>query len=88
MAWKIEFDHRALKEFKKLDRSIQKTMLKYLKERIATADDPRLLGKALADNLKGLWRYRVGNYRIICQVIEDEITILVLRVGHRRLIYE
>jgi len=88
LAWKIEFDHRALKEFKKLDRSIQKTMLKYLKERIATADDPRLLGKALADNLKGLWRYRVGNYRIICQVIEDEITILVLRVGHRRLIYE
>jgi len=88
LAWNIEFDHRALKELKKLDKPIQKKIIEYLKERIETDEDPKRFGKTLGDNLKGLWRYRVGNYRIICQFIDDEVTVLILRVGHRRLVYE
>jgi len=88
LAWKIEFDHRALKELKKLDRAVQRTILNYLKERIANSEDPTQFGKALSKELKGLWRYRVGDHRIICQIINEEITVLVLRVAHRRRVYE
>jgi mRNA interferase RelE/StbE len=87
LAWQINFEDSAFKELSKLDKQIQKNILRYLRDRIALGDDPRRFGQALRNNLAGLWKYRVGNYRIICTINDNELTVLVLRVGHRRQIY-
>ena len=87
MAWKIEIDERALKELKKLGHESQRQIIRYLRERVAEAENPRAFGKALVGNFAGLWRYRVGEYRIICQIKDKEILILVLRVAHRKDVY-
>ncbi len=62
-------------------------MLKYLDKKIATNEDPRRFGAPLRKNLFGLWKYRVGDYRVICDIQDQEITVLVLRVGHRKKVY-
>ena len=87
MRWTYSFDERALKELKKLGRQAQREILMYLDERIATEEDPRRFGKALRGELAGLWRYRVGDYRMICSLKEGQMLVLVLRVGHRRDVY-
>jgi mRNA interferase RelE/StbE len=87
LAWQINFEDSAFKELSKLDKQAQKNILRYLRNRIAVSDDPRNFGQALRANLSGLWKYRVGNYRIICSINDNELTVLVLRVGHRRQIY-
>lgn len=79
MIWKISIDSRVKKDLKKLDKTAQKRIITYLKEKIATQENPRLFGKALQGNLQGLWRYRVGDYRIVCQILEDKLVILVLK---------
>ena len=86
--WTVEFDDRARRELRKLDAKTQQTILRYLRERIAGADDPRRFGKPLRMKLAGLWRYRIGDYRLICRREENRLVVLVLRVGHRREIYE
>jgi mRNA interferase RelE/StbE len=63
-------------------------ILRYLRERIANCDDPRRFGKALSHNKADLWRYRVGDYRIICEIQDRKLVVLVIAVGHRREIYE
>ena len=88
MSWVCKFDRRALRELNKLDSQSQQKILAYLEERIGLDADPRRLGKRLKANLAGLWRYRVGNYRIICQIVDNELIVLVLAVGHRKTIYE
>lgn len=88
MIWKVEFDNRALKELRKLDKQTQDRILKWLRETLATGEDPRRTGKSLQGRMKGLWRYRVGDYRIISQIQDEHIVILVVRIGHRRDIYE
>ena len=87
MRWTYSFDERALKELKKLGRQAQREILMYLDERIATEEDPRRFGKALRGELAGLWRYRAGDYRMICSLKEGQMLVLVLRVGHRRDVY-
>lgn len=87
LAWQINFEDSAFKELGKLDKQVQKNILRYLRERIATGEDPRSFGQPLRNNLAGLWKYRVENYRIICAINDNELTVLVLRVGHRRQIY-
>jgi mRNA interferase RelE/StbE len=86
--WTVEFDDRARRELRKLDTTIQLTILRYLRERIIGASDPRRFGKPLRRNLAGLWRYRVGDYRLICRLEKDRLVVLVLQVGHRREVYE
>lgn len=88
MIWKVEFDNRARKELRKLDSQTQDRILKWLRQTIATDEDPRRTGKSLKGLMKGLWRYRVGNYRIISQIQDENILILVVRIGHRGDIYE
>ncbi len=88
MSWVYRFDERALKELKKLDHQAQKEILAYLDERIAGRADPRRFGKGLRADLAGLWRYRVGAYRILCQIKDRELTVLVISVGHRKNIYD
>lgn len=86
--WKVEFDERARKELRKLDPDAQQRILKWLRQRIADQQDPRRFGKTLKGRMAGLWRYRVGTWRIICQLQDDQQVVLILRIGHRRDIYE
>jgi len=88
LTWKIEWDDRARKELRKLDSPIQREVLKYLRTRIAKSKNPRVFGQSLYGNKAGLWRYRVGNYRIICKIEDKALVVLILGVGHRKEIYE
>lgn len=88
LTWNIEWDDRARKELRKLDSPIQKEILSYLRLRIAESDNPRIFGQSLSGNKAGLWRYRVGNYPIICRIEDDAFVVLVIGVGHRKEIYE
>ena len=87
MAWKIEFVPAAAKEIKKLGRAEAARIIATLEERIAVLADPRTLGSALTGDLAGLWRWRIGDYRIIARIDDQRITILVVRVAHRREVY-
>ena len=89
MVWRIEFDPRAVKELAKFDRPIQRRILKVLRDRIATLDDPRSIGEALrGEELGRFWKYRIGAYRVICDIRDEGIVILVIRIGDRKEVYE
>ncbi len=87
MAWRIEITRTATKQITKLDQQAQKSILRFLRERLAAADNPRQWGRALQGEKRGLWRYRVGDYRLICDIQDHKITILVLELGHRKDVY-
>ena len=87
MAWQINLSETAKKQLSALDRTIQQRILKYLRDRVSLASDPRELGGPLQSNLSGLWKYRVGDYRIIAKIDSENFFILVVLVGHRRNIY-
>ena len=88
MGYRIEFDPRAEKELEKLDREVARRILRFLRERVATLEDPRSLGEPLrGPELGRCWKDRVGDYRLICHIQDREATVLVLRVGHRRDVY-
>ena len=88
MAWTIEWDERAVRDAKKLGHDARRRILAYLRERVATDKDPRRLGKPLLADKAGLWRYRVGDYRVVCRIEDDRVVVLVLAVGHRSKVYE
>jgi len=88
LVWSTEFDPAAVVELENLDKEIQRRILRYLRERLQTEQDPRRFGKALRGEMVGLWRCRVGAYRLVCLIDEKTTRILVLRVGHRRGVYE
>lgn len=88
MSWVYRFDERAVKELRKLGKQAQRDIIFYLDERIAVDEDPRRFGKGLRSDLAGLWRYRVGDYRIVCQILDGELIVLVVTVGHRRDVYD
>ncbi len=73
MAWKIDFSDKSFKQLKKLPRNAQVQLLDYLEYKISVLENPRLRGEGLTANKSGLWRYRVGDYRIICRIIDDKI---------------
>jgi len=85
--WRVAFDRRAARELRKLGSAERQRILAFLRERIATSEDPRRLGRALSGELEGLWRYRVGDYRLVVAIEDGTVTVLVLRIGHRRAIY-
>lgn len=88
MGWTIDFDHRAFKNFERLDKQDRDRISQYLTERVANAPSPRALGKPLVGSRFGeLWRYRVGDYRLICQINDDQLLVLVVEVGHRSQVY-
>jgi len=88
MVWKIEFDRDAQKEFGRIDRQSAKRITDFLIERVALRDNPRELGESLkCPELGEYWKYRVGDYRIICKIQDQQITILVIRIGNRREVY-
>ncbi len=87
MPWKIEFDQDVEKDLKKIDRQMQRRILDYLRQRVATSTDPRTLGKSLRGPLSHLFRFRVGDYRVICQIKDAQILILVISIAHRKEVY-
>jgi mRNA interferase RelE/StbE len=87
LAWRIEFLPAAEKELAKLGRAEANRIIQTLKTRIAPLDDPRRLGSALSGQLGGLWRWRIGDYRVVARIEDERITILVVRVAHRREVY-
>ena len=88
MAYRVELSAEVARELGKLDRQQAKRILKFLQERVAKLDDPRSIGKALHGSRLGeFWKYRVGDYRLICKIEDDRLIVLVLRVGHRKEIY-
>jgi mRNA interferase RelE/StbE len=87
LAWKIDFTPEAEKQLSKIDRPSARHIINFLSERIAPAEDPRTAGKALKGVLREFWRYRVGNYRIICKIEDERLLILVVRVAHRSDVY-
>jgi mRNA interferase RelE/StbE len=88
MTWKVEFDPAARKELRKLDPPVAKRILKYLHEYVGNLDDPRSIGKALKGNLDDFWRYDIDDWRIIVSIKDDKLTILAVRIGHRREVYK
>jgi len=83
----VEFTKSALKELKKLDKTTAALILGWITKNLEGTDNPRAHGKGLTSNRSGQWRYRIGDYRIIAEIKESEIIILVLSVGHRSVIY-
>jgi len=88
MAWQIEFGEAAERDFARLDKTIQRRIFQFLYQRIAPSTNPRAFGKALAHELSGLWRYRVGDYRVLCRITDEKLTVVVVEVGHRSRVYE
>jgi mRNA interferase RelE/StbE len=89
MAWKIELDPGAERELSKLDPPIARRILGFLRDRLATLDNPRSIGEALKGSKLGeFWKYRVGDYRLIASIEDHEVRILVVRIGNRREVYK
>ena len=87
MAWTIEYTETARRQLRKLDKPAARRILNYMDQRVAPLDDARTLGKALRGPLGEFWRYRVGEYRVICEFHDQELRVLVVRVGSRKDIY-
>ncbi len=85
--WTIEYTETACKAFLTLGSQNAKRIKKYLDERIATEEDPRRFGESLKANLSGLWKYRIGDFRVIVDIQEEKLVVLVVRVGHRSKVY-
>lgn len=87
MAWRIEISQTARREIQKLSKKAQADIVRFLREKIEPAENPRHAGKALKGDKNDLWRYRIGDYRLICAIQDRVITVLVLRAGHRKEVY-
>jgi len=88
MAWKVELDDAARKDLERLDRSVAKRILNFLHQRLAPRDNPRTLSEPLhGARFEGLCKYRVGDYRILCELEDSRLVVLVVEIGHRREIY-
>ena len=88
MAWKIEISETAQKQLKKIDKYWQRAILDYLENEIVLLVEPRQRGKALVGDKKGLWRYRIGDFRVICQMLDTELVILTLAIAHQKEVYK
>ncbi len=87
MSYSVQYSKQAIKELKKLDRFTRQMIYSWIDKNLSNCEDPRQHGKALTANRKGQWRYRIGDYRLICDIQDDKLVILALTVGHRRDIY-
>ena len=86
--FRVILSDQARKQLKKMDRHVSSLILGWIRKNLEGCDNPRSLGKALTADKAGAWRYRVGDYRIICEIHDNEVVILVLSVGHRREVYK
>jgi len=87
VSWVCKIDKRAVKDLKMLDIETRKQIITFIEHRLIQGGNPRNSGKALKGKFEGLWRYRSGNYRILCQIQDDKLTVLVVKVSHRKKVY-
>lgn len=87
MTYEVTTTARFDREFKKLDRYTQRMIKAWIEKNLIDCSDPRQYGRGLTGNRSGQWRYRIGDYRLICEIIDNELIILALSVGHRRAVY-
>ena len=87
MIWQVELTNRSQRELERLDRATQRRIAAFIRERLMTEENPRRFGKALQGTLAGLWRYRVGDYRLICRIIDERCVVLALSIDHRSAVY-
>ncbi len=85
--WRIEITRTAERHIAKLERSAQKAIQRFLRQRLLSGENPRQWGKPLHGDKRSLWRYRVGDYRLICDIQDEKVTVLLLEVGHRKDVY-
>lgn len=87
MAWLIDYTDTAKEQLRKLDRPIARRVMDFMDERVSASENPRQSGKALTGSLSGLWRYRVGDIRVICAIEDGALRVLVVKIGNRRAVY-
>ena len=87
MAWTIEYTESATRQLRKLDRQSALRIVDYMEARVAGSGDPLSAGKALTGPLGGLWRYRIGDHRVICEIVDGALKVLVVRMGDRKEVY-
>jgi mRNA interferase RelE/StbE len=87
LAWTVEYAESAKKQLRKLDKASARRIVDFMDERVGESEDPRQSGKALKGPLGDLWRYRVGDFRILCDIQDGKLTVLVLQIGNRREVY-
>lgn len=85
--WSIEFKDDAFKEFSKLDNAIRHRIMHFLEGRLIKSENPKALGEPLKGKLSNFWRFRVGNYRIIAAIEDKKLTIVIIKIAHRREVY-
>ena len=88
MQYKVIFSEKAKKQLKKLDKHISALIIGWLEKNIQNCENPRVHGIGLVENKSGQWRYRIGDYRVICEIKDSEVIVLVLEIGHRKEIYD
>ena len=88
MAWKVEITPEANAALKKLETAAAQRILRFLFERLQNREDPREIGESLKGNLREFWRYRVGDYRLLCRLEDGVVTVFVVHIGHRRAVYK
>ncbi len=88
MTYQLRTDKKFDRAFKKLDPSVQRMLRDWIEKNLMDCEDPRNYGKALVGNFKNIWRYRIGNYRLLCKIDDGELVIFALNVGHGKEIYK
>ena len=88
MTWCLEFSKRADKQLSKMDPGVRRVIVAWLLKHVDGCEDPRAHGKGLTTNLSGKWRYRIGDYRVLCEIRDNDLVVLAIEVGHRREAYE
>ena len=88
MKWRLVFSKRADKQLAKMDAGVRRIIVSWLMINIEDCENPRALGKGLTGNHSGEWRYRIGDYRVLCEIKDNELIVLALEIGHRRSVYK
>ena len=86
--WRLEFSKRADKQLAKMDAGVRRVVVSWLLKNIDGCEDPRTHGKGLVANHSGEWRYRIGDYRVLCEIRDEELVVLAIEIGHRREVYK
>lgn len=86
--WRLVFSKKADRQLAKMDARVRRILVAWLLKNVDGCEDPRAHGKGLTGNLSGAWRYRVGDYRVLCEIRDEELVVLALEVGHCREIYK
>jgi len=88
LAWTVEISDVAERQLRKLDEPVQERILNWLSDRIEACKNPRHFGEPLKGDRAGFWRYRIGDYRVLCDIQDENVLVLVLTIGHRRQVYK